>query len=244
MTTYNLATLLEKSAQDYPSAPRWCSPDPAVRPPGSRTPRSTRSANMVASLLALRGIRPGDKGRAGRPNPYFTVVCFGIAEGRRHRRPAQRVAPVPRGRSPPRRLDAKAYFCFRGHAGAPMGEAGRRFRPGRRLRALRHHRRSPRRPRSRGVRGRWHRTMGGQPATFDSVAADEDDTAVILHLRHRAAQGRGRGTATCATTRSRASRSSVRTLSGPTPTSACCRSSTPSGRPSARTAPSRTAAPS
>ena len=79
MTTYNLASLLEDSAATYPERTAI-----VFAPPGAEARRLSYAevdafANMVANLLASRGIGPGDKVALTCPNlPYFTVVYFGI----------------------------------------------------------------------------------------------------------------------------------------------------------------------
>ena len=122
MTTYNLATLLETSAKNYPER------EAIVFPPTGR--RMTYAevdmvANMVANFLVSKGIRPGDKVALSCPNlPYFPIVYYGILKA------GATVVPLNvllKGREVAYHLgdsDAKAYFCFEGTAELAIGKEG------------------------------------------------------------------------------------------------------------------------
>ncbi|MFF8649621.1 long-chain fatty acid--CoA ligase [Streptomyces griseoluteus] len=116
----NLSVLLEDSARTHPDR------DAVVLGTTRLTYAQVEAAaNRVANLLVDRGIRPGDKVALSCPNvPHFPIVYYGILKA------GAVVVPLNillKGREVAYHLadsGAKAYFCFEGDVGLPMGAEG------------------------------------------------------------------------------------------------------------------------
>ncbi|BBH71166.1 long-chain-fatty-acid--CoA ligase [Actinoplanes sp. OR16] len=116
----NLSVLLEDSARHHPDRAAV-----VLGPQRLTYAQVNAAANQVASLLAARGIQPGDKVALSCPNlPYFPIVYYGILKA------GAVVVPLNvllKGREIAYHLkdsDAKAYFCFQGTPELPMGAEG------------------------------------------------------------------------------------------------------------------------
>ncbi|HEY8722089.1 long-chain fatty acid--CoA ligase [Pengzhenrongella sp.] len=175
---YNLASLLEDSAGKFSER------DAIVFGDARMTyARLDGAANQVANLLVSRGIAPGDKVALSCPNlPYFTVVYFGILKA------GATVVPLNvllKGREVAYHLsdsEAKAYFCFQGTPALPIGAEGHAGFG--QVESCEHFfaiTADPAAPSSIDGTETMGEATSAQPATFDSVATDEDDTAVILY---------------------------------------------------------------
>ena len=151
------------------------------------------AANQVANLLVAAGSSPATRWRCrARTCRYFPIVYYGILKA------GATVVPLNvllKGREIAYHLDdseAKAYFCFEGTAELPIGQEGHAgLRAGRRLRALLHDHRRP--VAASPIEGTetLGAAMGGQSPTFETVATDADDTAVILYTSGTTGQPKG-----------------------------------------------------
>jgi len=161
---YNLAELLEGSAARYPDRTAIVFGDSRLS-----YGQVDAAACQVANLLASRGIRPGDKVALSMPNlPYFTIAYFGILKAGATVVPLNVLLKAREVAYHLRDSDARAYVAFEGTADLPIGDTARAATEGTEVALY-------------VVDPARELPWAEQPPVFDTVATDEDDTAVILY---------------------------------------------------------------
>ena len=184
----NLSQLLESSAENYPQREAVVLGDTRLT-----YAQVDGAANQVANLLVSRGIGRGDKVALSCPNlPYFTIVYFGILKA------GAVVVPLNvllKGREVAYHLadsGAKAYFCFQGTDELPIGRAGHEgFTLTEGCEQFFVITVDPAAESPIEGTDTLGRSLAGQSPAFETVAVDEDDTAVILYTSGTTGQPKG-----------------------------------------------------
>jgi long-chain acyl-CoA synthetase len=184
----NLAGLLDESAAKYPDRTAIVFGDARIS-----FADLNASANRVANLLVARGIKPGDKVALSSPNvPYFTTIYYGILKA------GATVVPLNillKPREVAYHLadsGAKAYFAFEGTPDLPIGDnAWEGFQDTETCNEFFLIRMDAKWPAPLSPPEYFAPLVAEQPDTFETVARDDDDTAVILYTSGTTGQPKG-----------------------------------------------------
>ncbi len=184
----NLASVIEQHARRRPQAEAVVCGDTRLT-----YAELNGWANQIANGLTASGIRRGDHVALLCPNlPYFPAVYFGILKT------GATVVPLNVLLKPReiayhlRDSDAKVLFCFEGTPELPMAEAAKAaiaVVPSCRTLIVLPHPASTTAPDSDVMM--LAQATAGQPATFETVATDPNDTAVILYTSGTTGQPKG-----------------------------------------------------
>jgi long-chain acyl-CoA synthetase len=174
----NLAILLEDSAREVPERS-------AIVCEGTRLSYAEleAAANQVANGLKQHGIAKGDKiALSCQDVPYFVIAYYGILKAGGVVMPLNVLLKTREIAYHLTDGDAKAYFCMEGTPELPIGQLG--YAAFQEVESCQHFflmTNEPGAPSSTPGAQTLDMLMRDQPTTFETVATDPDDTAIILY---------------------------------------------------------------
>ncbi len=174
----NLSTLLEDSARRYTSKAAFTFMDTTLS-----FAQINGAANQVANGLKKQGIGIGDKVALSCFNlPYFPIIYFGILKAGATVVPLGVLLKKDEVAYHLKDSDAKAYFCFIGNEQLPMGQMGYAgFQEAPDCEHFYMIMPKPDMPSSIEGTTTLGQLMAGQAPTFETVATQATDTAVIIY---------------------------------------------------------------
>jgi long-chain acyl-CoA synthetase len=173
----NLAVLLDESVREVPERT-------AIVCESTRLSYAEvqAAANQVANGLIQAGLRKGDTvGLTCSNVPYFPIVYYGILKAGGVVMPMNALLKPHEIAANLREADARAYFCLEGGPELPIGERG--LAAFQEVEGCQHFFLITNEPGARpSIPGATTlgELMRDQPATFETVATNADDTAIIL----------------------------------------------------------------
>jgi long-chain acyl-CoA synthetase len=174
----NLATILEDSANRYPSKPAFTFIDTALS-----FAQINAAANQVANGLKAQGIKAGDKVALSCLNlPNFPIIYFGILKMGAVVVPLSVLLKKDEIEYHLKDSQAKAYFCFSGTPELPMGEMGYAgFQAAKNCEHFFVIMPRPDMPTSINGIQTLEDLMEGQSPIFEMYQSNADDTCVIIY---------------------------------------------------------------
>jgi long-chain acyl-CoA synthetase len=188
MASFNVSSFLEAGAKAHPDRDAIVLGDIRLS-----YALANALANQVAGMLADRGIKPGDKVALTCPNtPHFTVVYFGILKAGAVVVPLNVLLKAREVAYHLNDSEARAYICFEGTPELPIGAQGHGgFQE---ADGCEHFFVIPAdmtAPSPIEGTETIFQAIAAAPQAFDTVATDEDDTAVILYTSGTTGQPKG-----------------------------------------------------